>query len=1001
MRSFLRATALAVLCIAGRGLALDPQRTLSELHHTGWIGRDGAPGQVVALAQTSDGYLWLGTQVGVFRFDGVRFERFEAAAGEPLPSESVSALYAPASGGLWIGYRYGGASLLKNGRLLSFTEATGFSTGSVFGFAEERDGTVWVVTYQGVMVKRGPRFEWARAEYGLPELRTRAVLVGRDGTVWITGPDALFARPPGERRFSAVAHGIGLVGQIAEAPDGSIWLAEPEGSVRRLAKTSDVAESVLPEPASGLLFDRDGTLCVASAGGGLRRYLHPERLGGPLQAPEGTQTFRETDGLTADFAWRALEDREGNLWVGTARGLDRFRRARFAPVELPRGAADFAIAADRDGTLWAGTRNWPLIRIRGTWVNAPGFAQPISCAYRDDQGRVWLGGYGGIFRLDRGEVVRIAGTPPEAPGSAVQAMTLDGAGVLWVSLNVPGVFLLQDGRFTHLDKVPGLQDRQSPLTLSTDAHGRVWLGFARNRIALAEGRRLRPFTAADGLDVGNVSALAQGRSRTWIGGERGLMYFADGRFRPLRAADPQLLKGISGLIERPGGDLWVHGSRGVALFEAQEVRRALADPGYAARARRFDYLDGLPGAPAQFRPLPTAVEGGDGRLWFATTGGVVWIDPALDLRNPLPPPVLIRSLSAAGGTQAPSPALRLPPRTRRVDIEYTATSLSIPERVRFRYRLEGLDKAWREAGNRREASFDNLGPGSYRFTVTAANDDGVWNEQGASLDFEVEPAFVQTIWFRLSVALAGLVALWALYRARLRLHGERIRALLEERMLERERIARDLHDTLLQSLQGLVMMFHAAASRVQAGPAKEALDSALTLAGAAVEEGRNSVRELRATAATEQDLRRSLETLGRELASAGRPALAISVEGKELLLSPLVGDEVLRIAREALINAFRHGEAARVEVALRYGGGEFELAVRDDGRGIETAVLDAGGRAGHWGLTGMSERARGIGGTLAIRSPAGGGTSVELHVPASTAYAVLPRRGSPAVSARQ
>ena len=985
----IRWIALLLFALAANVHALDRERAIGDFYHTGWTVKQGAPGQIAALAQTSDGFLWLATQVGLFRFDGVTFERFEPAVGEHLLSDSVSALFASRSGALWVGYRYGGASLVANGRVVNFTEAGGFSTGSVFGFAEQRDGTVWAATYQGLMRRSGGRWEWVREDWGLDERQVRAVLVDREGAVWLAARDSLYVLPAGTHRFHVAATGIGQASQLAQAPDGSIWVAELDGGVRRLPPGAPAPAATTVEVATAavsLLFDRDGALWVGSTGDGLHRLAHPERLADSTTG--AASRFREPAGLTADYIGPALEDREGNVWFGTARGLDRFRAARFVPAGLPRGSFDFALVAGEADVVWAGTRNRPLLRVQVPSVVATTFDQPVSCAIRDRDGAIWLGGPGGIWRMEGESPARVASLPERAPSSAVQALTVDQAGVLWVSLNVPGVFKLEQGAWTHLEHHPGLLERASPLTLLTDDAGRVWMGYSRSRITRARGDAMRLYTAADGLEVGNVTALVDGPSRVWIGGEWGLAIEEGAeRFRSLRARDAASLEGITGLIERANGDLWLNGSRGVVHLLAAEVRRAVEDPAYLMVAERFDYLDGLPGAPAQFRPLPTAIEGGDGRLWFATTSGVVWIDPDHVVRNTLPPPVAIRALRFGDRTLSPGDDLRLPSRTNALQVRYTALSLSIPERIRFRYRLEGLEDSWHDAGAAREASFNNLGPGKYRFRVVAANDDGVWNDAGASLDFSVAPTFSQTWWFRALGVLVAFGVLWILYLARLRELGNRIRLRAHERHLERERIARELHDTLLQSVQGLILRFQVAADAATDADTRRALESALDRADAVLAEGRDRVKDLRVSAEGADDLAHALDELGRELAEGNAARFRLDVVGEARPLARLVQDEVYRVGREALINAFRHAQAQTIAVELAFSARRFDLRVSDDGRGIATDVLDAGGRAGHWGLTGMKERARRVGGELVMNSRAGEGTTIALGVPGTIAFA--------------
>ncbi len=388
----------------------------------------------------------------------------------------------------------------------------------------------------------------------------------------------------------------------------------------------------------------------------------------------------------------------------------------------------------------------------------------------------------------------------------------------------------------------------------------------------------------------------------------------------------------------------------------------------------------------------TAVEATDGRLWFATDNGLARIDPARIPKNPVPPPVSIRSITADSRTYEPAGPLELPQGIASLRIDYTALSLSIPERVRFRYRLEGLDEQWRDAGTRRVAFYTNPGPGRYRFRVVASNDDGVWNETGAAVAFSIAPAFYQTIWFVLfCFAAAGCIA-WAGYQRHVRQVTARLDMQFQERLSERTRIARELHDTLLQSLQGLMLHFQRARNLLPSSPDESirSLDLALDRADRALIEGRDAIQEIRAPSAELADLPEVIRALGNELVNANgaetQATFDVVVEGTPKRLRPGPRDEIYGIAREALRNAFRHARASRIEAEITYGDRLLRMRIRDNGQGIDSTVLAQGGLAGHWGLVGMRERAKRIGVRLEIWSREGAGTEVEVSAPWSIAY---------------
>jgi signal transduction histidine kinase len=446
------------------------------------------------------------------------------------------------------------------------------------------------------------------------------------------------------------------------------------------------------------------------------------------------------------------------------------------------------------------------------------------------------------------------------------------------------------------------------------------------------------------------------------------------------------LPGVSGIVATANGDLWLSSTAGAIKLAADEVRLLSSQPDYPVTIELYDFLDGMPGTPNAIRPLPSIAATGDGRLWFATTNGIVWIDPQHLRRNTVAPNVEVQAIVADGRSYELRSGLRLPIKPRNVQISYTALSLSIPERVRFRYQL-GAGEPWQDAGSRRTAYFTDLGPGNYTFRVIAANNDGVWNETGAALEFTIPPAFQQTRWFYALCALTFLAILTVAYRVRVRQVAAQVRGRLEERLAERERIARDLHDTLLQGMQGLIWKFQAASDRIPGDePARQLMEQSLDRADKLLEESRDKVKDLRPAARDVADLAQALAAEGEQFAKLHSAQFRVSVQGTPRDLHPLVREEGLLIGREALANAFRHGAAANIEAEVTYGELALHMRVRDDGRGIDAAVLEAGGRPGHFGLLGMHERAKKLGADIEVWSRPGAGTEIDLRVPAEVAY---------------
>jgi signal transduction histidine kinase len=414
---------------------------------------------------------------------------------------------------------------------------------------------------------------------------------------------------------------------------------------------------------------------------------------------------------------------------------------------------------------------------------------------------------------------------------------------------------------------------------------------------------------------------------------------------------------------------------------------------YRVKGEHFDRREGLPGVPTQMHPLPTAIEGTDGRLWFALQNGVVWLDPATYSEHRVAPPAIaIESVSADDKGYAPASSLSFPAPTSSVQIGYAAVSLSDPEAIRFRYKLQETGEDWHEVASASPVTYRNLPPGSYHFNVTASDTNGIWSNKVAAADFTILPAFYQTPWFRSLCAITFVALLAGLYQLRLKHLRRQYSVRLEERVNERTRIARELHDTLLQSFHGLLLHIQTAYNHLPSRPenARKALGVALDRGAEAIMAARATVQELRSTPAVTNELSSAIAALSEELRAApaeGRsPAVEVEVEGQARELQPIQRDEIYRITGEALRNAFRHAQAARIDVAIRHGDHEFRITVKDDGKGIDPEILQQGGRRDHWGLPGMRERAEAMGAELDVWSSTGNGTEVSLRVPAVIAY---------------
>ncbi|HEX3986933.1 MAG TPA: two-component regulator propeller domain-containing protein [Acidobacteriaceae bacterium] len=993
------ACGVLLLVLTSCAFGLDPNRTIDQFFHTAWTIGDGAPSGITEIVQTSDGFLWLGTQTGLIRFDGIRFEHYEPLHGE-LPSSTVTSLLATPDGGLWIGFVPHGVAFLKKGSVTTYEPRDGLPLASVYALGRDPEGGIWAGTTRGVFRFHGRRWQAAAEDWGLPRVAAEHFFLDRQARFWISTLDGLFFLPPHERRFRRFSS---LPARLAESRAGTLWIAGGR-QIRGLPATATISADSLqakqiPLMANGLLVDRDDTLWIQTREKGIARISAPDAL--PSRRIEDSdsviQRFGQEQGLSDDRVTDAFEDREGNIWVATRGGLDRFRPANLVPGPFPYGSGgqDLALVPAPDGSIWAGSLGQPLMRFSRDGLSFLGESRNVTCAWRDTDGSLWFGEDSGLLHVVRGKFENIA-----LPSSinlrlrwGVQSTARDAAGGLWISVSENGVFRLKDGRWIQWGGVADLP-RRTAVILWADPGGRLWFGYTVNEVAVLDGARVHRWSAAEGLNIGTVAAFGGTGSHLWVGGERGLAGFDGSRFHMLLTTIPRGFRGVSGIVELSGGDLWINEADGVAHIAGDEMRRWLRDPKHEVKGELFDFRDGSPGSASPIRPLPSEVLTRDGKIWVSGTSGTAWIDPAHIERNPYPPPVAIESIDVDDHDYRPGAPVTLPVLPSDIEIQYTALSLSIPARVRFRYQLEGYDKTWQDAEDRRSAFYTGLGPGHYTFRVIACNNDGVWNETGAAAELIVPPAWFQTDWFRVLCVLTAAFVLWLFYLLRLRQLALQMQGRLRERLAERERIARELHDTLLQGIQALVLRFQAASNRIAPGhPARQAMEEALNSADQIMNEGRRRVTDLRATVESPRALLQALQAAGDELAR-DRPStnFRLIVHGTPRELQPLVYEETYWIGREALLNAFYHANARSIRAELYYSGRELLFRIGDDGQGMGAQILKDGGTPGHWGLRGMRERAEKIRGRLQVNSQAGTGTEVILRIPSAAAYRFGSRR---------
>lgn len=924
---------------------------LSQLHRTLFTTRDGAPATIWAIAQDRDGYLWLGGSTGLFRFDGVHFEPMFKGR---LPAGTITALFGDSGGNLWIGGLDGKLMRIHNGVIESVER--GLKGSTIMSFHQMADGTLWVVTLEHVAHLLHDTWQTAGPAEGFNADRMNVAGTGKDGSYWIFAKHAAYRLRPDATRFERYSRDEGMAA-MADLP----------------ASVTYPAHGV----SADMIVDRFGALWVPTNGSLVR--LHTQAHAGKQQLVSETVKPVGADSdlqVTADYS-----DRQGNVWVASSAGLEQFRATRFVPLTLPQPVYRPTIAAGRDGALWIASNSaTPPMRFGDTITVHPELGAHIVCITRAPDGSVWFSGDKGILRYKDGQVSTIpipgssAHAGQEGAGLRCQGMIVDAHGSLWVSMLETGVSRWDGQRWISVDT-----DMAAAIQF---AGTRTWLGSSSGNVSAIDNGKTTVYSDKDGLDVGTLGGLYSGHSGLWIVGTNGVMVRVGEKFLRLTGTHNERFEGVSDIVELDNGDVWMLSPQGVYRVPASEVRLALSTPGHAVSYEMFDQADGLQGAIGSRQSDPLEI-GGDGRLWVATERGVAWIDPLHIAPATAPPPVTIASINDRDVRFAQDHVPRLEKGTRNIAISYTAATLSMPGRARFRYRLSGVDDDWLAASEQREAHYSNLGPGNYTFEVEASDADGVWAHHATSFAFLIPPEFYQSWWFKGLCGALLLAALWLLYLLRV----AHICAQLDARTRERESMARDFHDTILQSFHGLLLHVEVAAQSVPEGSARHKLDKAIGVTNDALTEGREKIGQLRSLAEPLEELPTDIARLAGLFGGIHPMAFSMDVEGELMPLDSSAASDVHAIVRELVINAFRHSRGNNLHVVLHYGRLELNITVTDDGCGIDTLAPTAR-EPGHWGLQGMQERARRIGGRLIIGAAgSGSGTRATLKIPARFVYA--------------
>jgi ligand-binding sensor domain-containing protein/signal transduction histidine kinase len=968
---------ILVLAAMSPVFGLDPTRTLTQYVHRIWQTQQGLPqGTIYSILQTHDGYLWLGSQTGLIRFDGVRFETLDNLVPSTPPNMWIRSALEDTHHAVWIATAENGIFRLEGDSFNHYSKAEGLPSDNVTCLALAKNGDVWGCTDLGLARVHDGKVRMYSTTDGLANNAVRAVCEARDGTIWAAGDNASLSSWDGSK-FST--HRVAKLPADAstralECSDDGLWLGGSAGLVR----ISKAGEQVWTSK-DGLADTR--VLCLAeSREGGL--WIGTRNGYSRLRNGE-IESYRPQDGLSQSTVYSIFEDAEGSLWVGTKNGLNQFFSGRALPYTVNEGLPSNEtgpLLQDRNGNIWIGTLGAGLARFDGkkfqVTSSKQGLASNTILALAEDRdGALWVGTTSGINRLRNGKVDSTYSTAQGLPSAIIRALFVDDAGMLWAG-TAKGVATLQHGVFKTLRGVPG------PLlgtiaAVNEDKDRNIYLASEHDGLFVSEKGSIRE-VLQDGETIRDIGALYSGPDNNlWIGTEGGGLRLLDhGKMTTFLVRDGMFDNEIYGIIRDDQDRLWMACSKGLFSVNRADLLRFAAGKIKKVVSTTYSPTDALRTIECREGVQPGSARMKDGRVWFSTIRGLYVFDPNHLALNIPPPPVVIEEITVNGEPVEPAEIAAIPPGLKNLEFTYSGLTFLQPTRMKFRYILEPFDKKWIEAGTRREAFYTNLPPGPYRFRVVGCNADGVCNESQSPVSFTLAPHFYQRAWFPPLCALLLGIAGWMIYQ--LRIH--RLREQFNLILTERSRIARELHDTLIQGLSGITMEMQALAGRLRSPEERATLEDIVRDAGTCLRETRRSVAGLRSSAqGPNSGLAAAISQAAKQITEAKAVRLKLKLDKQPAELSPEVQYNLLRIASEAMNNSVKHSGAKTIEVTLDCKPDLLRLSVRDDGAGFSRENGNV--RPGHYGLIGMKERAAQIGAELNLASEPGRGTTVSVLLP--------------------
>lgn len=969
----------ALLAIAAVSLrpafGLDPSRTLTQYAHRIWQAQQGLPeGTIYSILQTHDGYLWLGTQAGLIRFDGVRFETFENIHRTSAANGWVRSAVEDSHHAIWLGTTDSGLLRVSGNTVQRIPSVEGVQC-----LAATKNGDIWACTASGIArVQPDGKVTVFSTAQGLASNNTRAACEASDGRLWVASDARSINSFDGSKFTPRKLQKLPNDGSIRAmdcATDG-LWIGGADGLIHVTASGERLftsKEGLADTRILCLTRGREGSLWVGTRNGFSR--LHNGEV----------ESYRPEEGLSQSTVFSMFEDAEGSLWVGTKNGLNQFLSGRALPYTVNEGLPSNdtgPILEDRSGAMWVGTLGAGLAKFDGkrfsTLTRGAGLASNTIYALEQDRdGALWVGTSAGIDRLRGGRVEAHYSTAQGLPSPGIRCLFLDHQGLMWAGTDKgPAVF--RQGSFSTPAGLP--PELHGPIAaIGEDREGHIILALEHEDLYLYQNGSARQFLD-NGTPIRDVDALYQDPDgRMWIGTEGfGLKLADQGRVATFLIRDGMFDNEIYGILRDAQDRLWMACSKGLFSVNRSDLLKFASGTLKKIVSTTYSPTDALRTIECRSGVQPGAFRAADGRLWFSTIRGLFVFDPRHLTLNLPPPPVVIEETTVNGAPVAPDAIGDIPPGLKNLEFTYTGLTFFQPSRVRFRYMLEGFDKTWIAAGTRREAFYTNLPPGKYTFRVTACINDGVCNDTGAAAAFSLAPHFYQRSWFVALCVLGLALAAWSVYQMRI----HRLREQFNLILTERSRIARELHDTLIQGLSGITMEMQALASRLRSPEERAILEEIVRDAGTCLRETRRSVAGLRSPKGADSGLASAIADAAKQITEAKAVRLKLQLGKSPVDLSPEVQYNLLRIASEAMNNSVKHSGAKVIEVALESTAEALKLQVRDDGAGFSR---DNGNvRPGHYGLIGMRERAAQIGAEFELESEPGRGTTITVLLPADS-----------------